>query len=64
MELPKTEEELQLLINQKLEEHKEAHKAEVNAAAANARKDAEAKLEKYKQQQALTDEERAQAPPD
>lgn len=61
MELPKTEEELQLLINQKLEEQKEAHKAEVNAAAANARKDAEAKLEKYKQQQALTDEERAQA---
>lgn len=61
MELPKTEEELQLLINKKLEEQAEAHKAEVNAAAANARKDAEAKLEKFKQQQALTDEERAKA---
>lgn len=61
MDLPKTEEELQLLINQKLEEQKSSYETKINEAAANARKDEAKKLEKFKQQQAMNDEERAKA---
>lgn len=61
MDLPKNEEELQLLINQKLEEQKATYESKINEAAANARKEEAKKLEKYKQQQALTEEERAKA---
>lgn len=59
VELPKTEEELQTLINQKLEEQKEAHKRELNEIAYKTRKEEEAKLEKYKNDMKLSDEERA-----
>lgn len=59
MELPKTEEELQLLIDKKLEETKEAHKKELNELAYKLRKEGDDKLSKYKQEQSLSDEERA-----
>lgn len=60
VELPKTEEELQAYVNQKLEEQKTAHEKELNETAYKARKDAEAKLEKYKADMKLSEEERAQ----
>lgn len=61
MELPKTDAELQALIDQKVEEATKALESKHSGAIASIRKDYDTKLEKFKQQQALSEEERAQA---
>lgn len=58
---PKTysEEELQALVNQKLEEQKATFDKEKSELAYKLRKEGDEKLEKYKKEQSLTEEERA-----
>lgn len=58
-ELPKTEEELQALVNQKLEEQKNALEKDHNEKMYKARKEYDAKLENYKKEMSLSEEERA-----
>lgn len=59
VELPKTEEELQTLIEKTLEEQKVAFEKEKNELAYKLRKEGNDKLENYKKSQSLTEEERA-----
>ena len=59
MELPKTEDELQSLIDNAVKEATEALESKHNGAIASIRKDYDKKLNDYKESQKLSDEERA-----
>lgn len=60
MELPKTDAELQALVDQKVKEATDALESKHNGAIASIRKDYDTKLQKFKDEQKLSDEERAQ----
>ena len=59
MELPKTEGELQTLIEEEIKKATEVLETKHNGAIASIRKEYDTKLAKYKEEQKLSDEERA-----